>query len=72
MIKEGDLEKYVVGYNLIKCSGHGKKRERRKCESCKQFCIYQGVRKGYCKIKKMDVPASRIICAFDYTTVDND
>lgn len=65
-IPEGDLEKYIVGYQMIKCDGHGKKKERRKCNSCQNFEPIEGSAKGDCKVRGDVIKRSRIICAFDY------
>lgn len=61
-----ELRKYIVGYNMIKCDGHGKKKERRRCNSCKNFIQIEGSAKGNCLARKDKVQRSRIICAFDY------
>lgn len=65
-IPEGDLEKYIVGYQMIKCDGHGKKKERRKCNSCQNFEPIKGSAKGTCIARGDIIQRSRIICAFDY------
>ena len=65
-IPEGDLEKYIVGYQMIKCDGHGKKKERRKCYSCQNFKPMETGAKGLCVVRGDIIQRSRIICAFDY------
>lgn len=64
------LAKYLVGINMISCEGHGNKKERRKCSSCKNLDIIPDDKtiKGYCKKRKSlgIIYGSRIICAFDY------
>lgn len=65
-ILEDDLQKYIVGYQIIRCDGHGKKKERRRCDSCKNFEPIEGSAKGLCTKRGDVVQRSRIICAFDY------
>lgn len=65
-IPEGDLEKYIVGYQMIKCDGHGKKKERRKCNSCQNFQPIRVSAKGNCTARGDIIQRSRTICAFDY------
>ncbi len=57
---------YIVGYEMIRCNGHGKKKERRKCIECKNFTPNVENAKGYCSIRKEYVQRSRIICGFDF------
>ncbi|WP_326512200.1 hypothetical protein [Clostridium intestinale] len=64
-----ELEKYIVGYNMIKCEGRGKKKERRRCSSCENFIPIEGSAKGNCLARKDKVQRSRIICAFDYVEI---
>lgn len=66
-----DLQKYIVGYEMIRCDGHGMKKERRKCISCKNFHPIEGCAKGNCSTRGDVVQRSRIICAFDYTPIEN-
>ena len=61
-----NLQNYIVGYKMIACDGHGKKKERRKCLECKNFTPSKTSAKGYCSVRKEDVQRSRIICAFDF------
>ncbi len=61
-----ELENYIIGYNMVKCDGHGKKKERRSCGSCGNFIEIKGSAKGNCLVHKEKVQRSRIICAFDY------
>lgn len=65
-----DLQKYIVGYEMIRCDGHGMKKERRKCISCKNFQPIEGCAKGNCSIRGDVVQRSRIICAFDYVPIE--
>lgn len=60
------LQNFITTYRIIKYAGHGKKKEERRCVSCKNFKQYEGSAKGLCSIKNQDVQRSRIICAFDY------
>lgn len=41
------------GYEMIRCDGHGMKKERRKCESCQNFQTIEGVEKGNCIVRGM-------------------
>lgn len=61
-----EIQNYVVSYEMIKCKGCGKKKEKRKCQSCQNFIPDPNSAKGYCSAKKDYVQRSRIICAFDY------
>ena len=70
IIPEDQLERYITGINMISCEGCGKKKERRKCISCKKFSPLTGTAKGYCSAKQEKVPGSRIICAFEYAPRD--
>ncbi|MCM1114324.1 MAG: hypothetical protein NC397_02375 [Clostridium sp.] len=63
-----NLRNYIVGYNMIVCDGHGKKKERRKCLECKNFNPSKTSAKGYCSVRQEDVQRSRIICAFDFVS----
>lgn len=65
-IPEGELQKYIIGYEMIRCDGHGMKKERRRCSSCKKFYPIEGCAKGKCSARGDEVQRSRIICAFDY------
>lgn len=65
-IPECNLQKYIVGYQIIKCDGHGKKKERRKCNSCKKFQPIEGGARGLCTVRRDIIQRSRVICAFDY------
>lgn len=65
-IAEDDLQKYIVGYQMIRCDGHGKKKERRKCYSCQNFEPMETGAKGLCVVRGDIIQRSRIICAFDY------
>ncbi|WML34398.1 hypothetical protein [Clostridium sp. OS1-26] len=65
------LENYIVGYNMIKCDGHGKKKERRWCGSCMNFIPIEGSAKGTCLVRKDKIQRSRIICAFHYIEKNN-
>lgn len=65
-VPEEELQKYIVGYEMIRCDGHGMKKERRKCSSCKNFQPIEGSAKGNCSARGDVVQRSRIICAFDY------
>jgi len=61
-----ELENYIVGYKMVKCDGHGKKKEMRHCISCENFTPIEGSAKGNCLVRKDKVQRSRVICAFDY------
>lgn len=69
-IQEGDLQKYIIGYQIIKCNGHGKKKERRKCHSCQNFKPIESGAKGLCIVRGDIIQRSRIICEFDYVPSD--
>lgn len=66
-----ELENYIVGYNMVKCDGHGKKKEIRRCGSCENFIRIEGSAKGNCLARKDKVQRSRVICAFDYVENNN-
>lgn len=61
-----ELENYIVGYNMVKCDGHGKKKERKHCSSCENFIPIEGSAKGNCLVRRDKVQRSRVICAYDY------
>ena len=61
-----EIQDYIVGYEMIKCKGCGKKKEKRKCQDCQNFITNPNGAKGYCSARKNYVQRSRIICAFDY------
>ena len=63
-IHPSELSKYIVGINIINSIGTGRKKEHRKCSSCKHFTPNQTNAKGYCAIKNGVVARSRIICRF--------
>ena len=42
-----ELQKYI-GYEMIRCDGHGMKKERRKCNSCVNFTPIEGVQRKLC------------------------
>lgn len=65
-IPEEDLQKYIVGYEMIRCDGHGMKKERRRCGSCKNFQPLEGCARGNCSVRGDVVQRSKVICAFDY------
>lgn len=65
-ISEDDLQKYIVGYEMIRCDGCGKKKERRKCGSCEHFTLIEGCAKGKCSVRGDIIQRSRIICPHDY------
>ncbi|MBL4932258.1 hypothetical protein [Clostridium paridis] len=71
-----NLRNYLVGVNIVSCEGHGKKKEKRKCNSCSNFIIKttNETIKGFCKIKKElgIIYGSRVICAFDYRETKED
>lgn len=68
---EEELQKYIVGYEMIRCDGHGMKKERRKCISCKNFQPIEECAKGNCSARGDVVQRSRTICAFDYVPIEN-
>ncbi len=68
VIPENDLQKYIVGYEMIRCDGHGKKKERKKCSSCENFKQLDGCTRGQCLARGDIIQRSRIICAFDYVS----
>ena len=61
-ISENELQKYIVGYEMIRCDGHGMKKEMRKCGSCRNFQPIEGSAKGKCSTRGDVVQRSRIIC----------
>ena len=65
-IPEDELQKYIVGYEMIRCDGRGKKKERRKCGSCEHFTPIKGCAKGHCSVRGDIIQRSRIICPHDY------
>lgn len=69
-VSEEELQNYIIGYEMIRCDGHGMKKERRKCSSCKNFQPIEGCAKGNCMAKGDVVQRSKIICAFDYTPIE--
>lgn len=71
-IPEGELQKYIVAYEMIRCDGHGMKKERRRCSSCQNFKPIEGCAKGNCTARGDVVQRSRIICAFDYVPNKNE
>lgn len=50
-IPEDELQKYIVGYEMIRCDGRGMKKERRKCGSCENFTPIEGCAKGNCSVR---------------------
>ena len=72
IISEDELQKYIVGYEMIRCDGHGMKKERRRCSSCQNFKPIEGCTKGNCIARGDIVQRSRIICAFDYIPNKNE
>lgn len=70
-IHPSELSKYIVGINIINSVGTGRKKEHRKCCSCKHFTPNQTNAKGYCAIKKDVVTRSRIICKFGFDALDD-
>ncbi len=65
-IPSENLIDYVVGYQIINCMGHGKKKETRRCHTCLNFSPYDDSNKGFCKVRNEVIYRSRIICAFDF------
>lgn len=65
-INEKDLQKYIVGYEMIRCDGHGMKKERRRCNSCQNFHQIGESAKGKCTARGDIVQRSRVICRFDF------
>ena len=65
------LSNYIVGINIIDSVGAGRKKEHRKCSSCKHFTPNSNNAKGYCAKKNDTVSRSRVICKFDYEPQDN-
>ena len=65
-ILEDELQKYIVGYEMIRCDGRGMKKERRKCGSCENFTPIEGCAKGNCSVRGDIIQRSRIICSHDY------
>ena len=70
-IPETELQKYIIGYEMIRCDGHGMKKERRRCSSCKNFHSIEGCAKGNCSVRGDVVQRSRVICAFDYVPIED-
>ena len=64
-IPEDELQKYIVGYEMIRCDGRGMKKERRKCGSCENFTPIEGCAKGNCSVRGDIIQRSRIICSHD-------
>ena len=65
-IPEDELQKYIVGYEMIRCDGRGMKKERRKCGSCENFTPIEGCAKGNCSVRGDIIQRSRIICSHNY------
>ena len=70
-IPEEELQNYIVGYEMIRCDGHGMKKERRKCVVCKNFIPLEGCAKGKCLVRGDVVQRSKIICAHNFIPKDN-
>jgi hypothetical protein len=70
-IHPSELSKYIVGINIINSVGAGRKKERRKCSSCKHFTPNLTNANGYCAIKNDVVARSRIICKFGFEAIDD-
>jgi len=70
-IHPSELSKYIVGINIINSVGTGRKKEHRKCSSCKHFTPNQTNAKGYCAIKNDVVARSRVICRFGFEPIDD-
>lgn len=70
-ILEGELQRYIIGYEMVRCDGHGMKKERRRCSSCQKFQPIEGCAKGNCSARGDVVQRSRIICAFEYAPIEN-
>ena len=70
-IHPSELSKYIVGINIINSIGTGRKKEHRKCSSCKHFTPNQTNAKGYCAIKNGVVARSRIICRFGFEPIED-
>lgn len=68
----GESQKYIVGHEMVRCDGHGMRKERRRCSSCQNFKPIEGCAKGNCIVKGDIVQRSRIICAFDYIPNKNE
>lgn len=71
VIPEKDLQKYIIGYEMIRCDGHGMKKERRKCISCLNYKPIEGCARGHCLVRGDIVSRSRKICAFHYIPKDS-
>ena len=69
-IPESELQNYIIGYEMIRCDGHGMKKERRRCSSCKHFQPIEGCAKGKCFVRGDVVQRSRVICSFDYVPIE--
>ncbi|OJU18677.1 MAG: hypothetical protein BGN88_09400 [Clostridiales bacterium 43-6] len=67
-----ELQNYIIGYEMIRCDGHAKKKERRKCIECGNFTPSETSAKGLCSVRKEEVQRSRIICGFDFAPKVND
>lgn len=61
-INSGELINYVVGYRIIECNGHGKKKETRKCCKCNYFKAYENSYRGLCEFGNKEIYGSKIIC----------
>lgn len=70
-IPEEKLQNYIVGYEMIRCDGHGMKKERRKCMVCRNFIPLEGSAKGKCLVRGDVVQRSKIICAHDFMSKDD-
>lgn len=70
-IPEEELQNYIVGYEMIRCDGHGMKKERRKCMVCRNFIPLEGSAKGKCLVRGDVVQRSKIICAHDFRPKDD-
>lgn len=55
-IPEDELQKYIVGYEMIRCDGRGMKKERRKCGSCENFTPIEDCAKGNCSVTVRSFP----------------
>lgn len=62
-IRPAELLEYIVAINIIDAVGAGKKKEHRKCISCKYFQPNLSNAKGYCTQRNDIVQRSRVFCS---------
>lgn len=65
-ILKSEIGLYIVGISMTKCTGHGVKRDNRKCVICKNFERIEGTNSGICLDKKKKVSQGTTICKYGF------